>query len=298
MATTRLRQRDLRSNQCVVGVVRQRRIGRVATDAIRRFTDSDGTSHTRALAYQMFLMVLSGFIGLVGLASQLHTPELRAVVEHLATRLAPGPSGGLLKEAAQQGAQGGITAMLVGLVATVVTGALAMAQIQRSANRLFGLEGDRPPIRRFSLALLLLFSTGVLLALGGLLVGSGVAISKGFGLSGGTNTFFDIVRWIVGPLMVLGGTWLLFRLAPREGWTSGTGHAVGVLVAVALWIVFTLALAFDLSTTTSSRTYGPLLAVVGLALWSGLSALALHLGLAVSAELAAEGGAAERGQLS
>jgi YihY family inner membrane protein len=282
---TRLR-RDLEHRDGTVEAVRRRGIVRSGSEAIRRFVDADGASHSRALAYQILLTVISGFIGLVGLASQLHIPELRAIVEHLATRVAPGPSGRLLEEAARQGARSGATAMVVGIAVALVAGALAMAQVQRSADRIFGLRGDRPPLVRFGLGLLLLLSAGVLLALGGLLVGSGDAIGKGIGWHGGARTVFDVLRWILGPLMMLAGTWLLFRLAPREGWSSGVAQAIGVLVAVVLWLLFTLALAFDLSTTTSSQTYGPLLAVVGLLLWAGLSALALHLGLATCAALA------------
>jgi YihY family inner membrane protein len=261
-------------------------LGRTAVSVIRRFLKADGSSHTRSLGYQMFLTLISGFIGLVGLASLLHVSQLRAVVEHLAIRLAPGPSGHLLTEAARQGSQGGITAMVVGLGAAVVAGSVAMAQVQRSANRLYGLPNDRPALIRFGLSLVLMLSVGTLLALGGLVMASGEAIGRAFGWSGGARTAFDIGRWIFGPLIVVAAIWLLFRLAPHEGWTSLRVQLTGVLVAVVLWILFTLALGFDLSTTTSSRTYGPLLAVVGLLVWSGLSALALHLGIATSATLA------------
>jgi uncharacterized BrkB/YihY/UPF0761 family membrane protein len=53
-----------------------------------------------------------------------------------------------------------------------------------------------------------------------------------------------------------------------------------------LWTVFTLLLSlyFAMSTTTT-RTYGPLLAVIALVLWSGLTSLALHLGTATTIEL-------------
>jgi YihY family inner membrane protein len=262
------------------------RLWRIAISVVRRFLKVDGTSHTRSLGYQMFLTVISGFIGLVGLASRLHVSQLRAVVEHLAVRLAPGPSGRLLTDAARQGAQGGVAAMVVGLGAAVVAGCVAMSQVQRSANRLYGLRNDRPALVRWVLSLVLILSVGTLLALGGLVMASGDAIGRAFGWSGGARTAFDLGRWIVGPLIVIAAIWLLFRLAPHEGWTSFSIQAAGVLVAVILWILFTLALGLDLSTGTSSRTYGPLLAVVGLLVWSGLSALALHLGLATSATLA------------
>jgi uncharacterized BrkB/YihY/UPF0761 family membrane protein len=49
--------------------------------------------------------------------------------------------------------------------------------------------------------------------------------------------------------------------------------------------VFSLALGLYFS-VSSSAAYGSLLSVIALLLWSSLSSLALHLGLAVTAELA------------
>ncbi len=83
-----------------------RSAGHLTADVIRRFRDADGTSHARALAYQTVFITLSGFIGLVGLASVLGLGEIRRTVQHLATSVAPGPSSRLLQEAAQQGASG------------------------------------------------------------------------------------------------------------------------------------------------------------------------------------------------
>jgi uncharacterized BrkB/YihY/UPF0761 family membrane protein len=56
-------------------------------------------------------------------------------------------------------------------------------------------------------------------------------------------------------------------------------------VAVALWFVFSLALGLYFA-LCSSAAYGSVLSVIALLLWSSLSSLALHLGLAVTAELA------------
>lgn len=57
-------------------------------------------------------------------------------------------------------------------------------------------------------------------------------------------------------------------------------------MSVALWGGFTalLGLYFSMS-SSSSQTYGPLLAVVALVLWAGVTSLALHLGMATALEL-------------
>jgi uncharacterized BrkB/YihY/UPF0761 family membrane protein len=51
--------------------------------------------------------------------------------------------------------------------------------------------------------------------------------------------------------------------------------------------VFTVALSLWFANSSSSQTYGPLVSVIAILLWAGATSLALHLGLALTAELAA-----------
>jgi uncharacterized BrkB/YihY/UPF0761 family membrane protein len=138
-----------------------------AVRTLRRFVDADGTTHVRALAYESILIVLSGFIGVIGLASLLHAEWFRGVVVELGGAIAPGPAGRLVGEAAARGAHAGSSAAAFGLAAAFATGTLAMAQVERSANRIAGLDEDRPPVRRYVVAALLAATVGVLLGLGG-----------------------------------------------------------------------------------------------------------------------------------
>ncbi len=124
--------------------------GELARSSAKRFREADGTSHVRALAYQSMFVLLSGFIGLVGLASAFDLPRVRGIVEQMADTLSPGPSARLLREAARQGANGGTTAMVLGLLAALLAGTLAMAQVERSANRLAGRSEDRSPATRYA----------------------------------------------------------------------------------------------------------------------------------------------------
>ena len=252
---------------------------------MKRFWEADGTSHVRALAYQSMFVLLAGFIGLVGLASAFDLPRVRSIVEELADTLSPGPSGRLLREAASQGASGGTTVMVLGLLATVLAGTLAMAQVERSANRLAGQTEDRHFVQHYGVALVLALSAGVLLAAGGLAVAGGRAISEGLGWESAALTVWTVVRWPLGIAVTAVGIYLLFRTAPRECFGSPTAIVAGTAAAVVLWFLFSLALALFFSLSTSSA-YGPLLSVIALLLWSSLSSLALHLGLAVAAELA------------
>ena len=265
--------------------VRRLGLAELARSSAKRFREADGTSHVRALAYQSMFVLLSGFIGLVGLASAFDLPRVRGIVEQMADTLSPGPSGQLLREAAGQGSNGGTTAMVVGVLAALFAGTLAMAQVERSANRLTGLSEDRPFGKRFGVAFVLALSAGVLLAAGGLALAGGRAVSEGIGWEGTALTVWTVARWPLGVAVAAVGIYLLFRTAPRERIGSRAALAAGTAAAVGLWFLFSLALGLYFS-VSSNAAYGPLLSVVALLLWSALSSLALHLGLAVTVELA------------
>jgi len=265
--------------------VRRKGGGELARSSLKRLRKADGLSHVRALAFQSMFVLLSGFIGLVGLASAFDLPRVRGIVEEMAATLSPGPSGRLLQEAARQGATGGTTAMVFGLLAALVAGTLAMAQVERSANRLAGRSEDRPVWQRYGVAFVLALSAGVLLAAGGLALVGGRAISGGLGWEGTALTVWNVARWPVGVAVAAVGIYVLFRTAPRERVGSSAAVAASTTVAVALWFVFSLALGLYFS-LSSSAAYGSLLSVIALLLWSSFSSLALHLGLAVTAELA------------
>jgi YihY family inner membrane protein len=248
--------------------------------------DADGTSHVRALAYESILIVLSGLIGVIGLASLLDAEWFRGVVEELSRTIAPGPAGRLVGEAAQRGAHAGSSAAIFGLAAAFATGTLAMAQVERSSNRIAGLGEDRPPVRRYVVAALLAATVGVLLGLGGLLLGAGRAIASGVGWGDEAETVWLIARWPIGLIGVAFAVFLLFRIAPRRPLGPSRAILVGSLVAVVLWAAFTGLLSLYFSIQTGSA-YGSLLSIVALLIWSMLTSLALHLGLATACELAA-----------
>jgi uncharacterized BrkB/YihY/UPF0761 family membrane protein len=271
----------------VLSEVRRRGLGTLIGDVTRRFTRADGSSHTRALGYQGTFALLSGFIGLVGLASALGIQTLRATMVEMSKGVAPGPSGELLQQAARQSSGGG-TAALVGLGAALISGTLAMAQIERSANRLSGRIQDRPAVHRYLVAFVLALSAGTLAAVGLLILAGGQAIATGFGWEGAVSDAWMVLRWIVGAVAAWAGLYLLFRWAPDRPLGGRGPRMAGVLVSLVLWVLFTVALSVWFSVSSSSQTYGPLVSVIALLLWAGATAFALHLGMTVTAELAGQ----------
>ena len=252
---------------------------------VRRFLRADGMSHSRALAYETMLIVFSGFIGLLGIASLIDLEQIRATVTELGRALAPGPSGELLREAAASGARHATTAAVVGLAGAAFAGTIAMAQVERTGNRIAGLDRDRRPVFRYVMAFVLAMTVGVLFVAGAMALGAGRAIPTGFGWTDELRGIWSVARWPVGVVVIAAAILLLFRFAPKASLGPWRSLFAGTLVAVVLWVAFTGLLSLYFSLASDSSPYGPLLAIIALMLWSQLGSLALGIGMTTAVEL-------------
>jgi YihY family inner membrane protein len=267
--------------------------GRLAKDSFVRFRAADGTSHSRSLAFQVLLTLLPFVIAVVGLATAMNVNELRQLLTQTVDRLAPGPAGQIFIDAIRQGARsatrGGLWALVLGAVAALASATVAMGQIERGANRLYGVEQDRPTADKYWNGFKLACTAGVLTVAACMLIVGGTDVAKAAGLSGVVETLWTLLRWPLSIGLVIVAFALLFRAAPRRRQPSWSWLAVGSGVSVLLWFVFTglLALYLDMSSGTFGRTYGPLTGIIAILIWSFLTSLAIYLGLAFAAQLEA-----------
>ena len=272
-----------------------RRTGRrrLVLDSVARFRAADGFSHSRALAFQVTLTLLPALIAVVGLAEALGQETFRRVVQETVNALAPGAAGDLLTEALQQGTssakqESGETALVAGFLAAVAAGTAALAQVERGANRIYGVERDRPFVRKYLIALLLALSAGVLGLLSLVLLVGGTAIRDAVDGGDTFDLVWTIARWPVGLAFVVASVSLLFEYSPRRRQPEPSWLAFGAAAAAALWLVFMGLLALYINATDSfGATYGPLAGTIGVLLWSFLTSIALFLGLALAAQLEA-----------
>jgi YihY family inner membrane protein len=260
-----------------------------------RFRYADGFSHSRALAFQFVLTLLPGLIALLAAARVLGQGTFAEILRTTVSEVAPGPAGETVTQAFRQGsaaAESAETALAVGLTAALVAAATAMGQIERGANRIYGVERDRPAVRKYLVATGLALSAGLatVLAFVLLVFGSelGDAIGAESGWSDGLRTAWGIVRWPLGAALVAGAIALLLKVAPNRPQPDPSWLALGSAIAVVLWFAFTGCLALFIGASQGfGQTYGPLAGTIGLMLWALVSALALFLGLAVAAQLEA-----------
>ena len=266
---------------------------RLALDSFQRFRAADGFSHSRALAFQLTLALLPALIAVVGLASALEQETFRRVVQDTINALAPGAVGDILTEALKQGSssaarESGETALTAGGIAALLAGTTAMAQVQRGANRIYGIERDRPTPFKYLTALILTISAGLLGLLSAVLLVGGAAIREAIGGGATFDVVWAIARWPLGLVFAVGSIGLLFEVSPSRNQPEWSWLAFGAGVSTVLWLIFMgIFVVYVKATDSFGATYGPLAGTIGVLLWSFLTAVALFLGLAFAAQLEA-----------
>ena len=264
---------------------------RLLRDAFQRFRASDGFSHARSMAFATSLILVQGLIALVGLASALGSGRVSEAIVGMLRDVFPGPAGVVLTDAVKQaheaGAQHRSLALTLGTIGALITGTTLLGQIERAMNRTYGIEEDRPTLRKYGRAFLLTISAGLLAA------AAFVAMTLGRGVgdvfeSQAARDVWNVVRWPLGFGLLIGATACVFRWSPRRHQPGWSWLAMGALLSVGLVLIVTLALSaiFELSSTLG-QTYGPLAGFVALLLWSLLTSIALLYGIAVAAQLEA-----------
>jgi YihY family inner membrane protein len=264
---------------------------RLLADAFMRLRAADGFSHARSLGLLTSLVLIQAVIAFVGLASLVEGGSVSRAVVRMIEAGVPGPAGQTLTRAVRQardvGQGGEVIAVVVGLVGAIVTGTTAFGQVERTLNRLYGIERDRPTAVKYARAFLLTLTAGTLGTAAMIVLTFGREIGDSFS-DGWFADVWRVVRWPLALALVMAATALLFRWSPRRRQPAWSWLAFGATVSVALWFVVTagLALFFEWSSSFGDA-YGPLAGFVALLFWSLLSAIALFYGAAVAAQLEA-----------
>jgi hypothetical protein len=136
---------------------------RLFRDAMVRFRYGDGFSHARALGLQLCLAAVPFLIALHGLATKLELQQGGRVVADTVLALTPGASQSLVGQLAadEHLREIGDVALLAGLLTAVVALMTAVGQVERGANRIYGVERDRPALIKYVRALILAVFAGL-----------------------------------------------------------------------------------------------------------------------------------------
>jgi YihY family inner membrane protein len=265
-------------------------------DALVRFRYGDGFSHARALGLQLCLGAVPLLIALNGLASRLGgLHQAGRVVADTVLALTPGASESLVRSLLvheERVRDSGQVALTLGLLTAVVALTAAVGQVERGANRIYGVERDRPTLRKYLQALLLLVVAGLpalasflLLVAGGAI---GASMRRWYHWDPAALTAWNIARWPVSLGLTVVTVSLLFRYAPRRRQPGLSWLMVGAGLATVLWWLVSLLLAvYAAESREFGTTYGPLTGIMALLLWANLTGVAFFVGLAFAAQLEA-----------
>ena len=263
-------------------------------DALVRFRCGDGFSHARALGLQLCLAAVPLLIALNGLASKLGDPHRGGrVVAETVLALTPGASESLVRQLLTDPGRTrdlGQVALTLGLLTAVVALTGAAGQIERGANRIYGVDQDRPTLHKYLRALLLTVVAGLpalvsflLLVAGGAI---GVSMQRWYHWDTAAATTWNLARWPVSLGLTVVTVSLLFRYAPRRQQPGLSWLMVGAGLATLLWWLVSLLLAaYATQSDEFGATYGPLTGVMALLLWANLTGIALFVGIAFAAQL-------------
>ncbi|MCX4473628.1 YihY/virulence factor BrkB family protein [Micromonospora sp. NBC_01655] len=268
---------------------------RLLRDAFIRFRYGDGFSHSRAFALQLCLAVVPFLIALTGLIAGLGVEEGGQVVADTVLALTPGQSEQMVQELLGEGERterAGQLALTLGLLTCLVALTTTMAQIERGANRIYGVERDRPALWKYLRAAVLAVVAGVPALTGFLiLVGGGAmgdSVRRHYAWGTFANGAWDAVRWPLSLGLTVLAVALLFRHAPRRKQPGLSWLLFGAGIATALWWLASLLLAAYVRFSDGfGQTYGALTGMMALLLWANLTGMALFGGLAFAAQLEA-----------
>ena len=264
-------------------------------DAFIRFRYGDGFSHSRAFALQLCLAVVPFLIALTGLITDLGVEEGGRVVADTVLALTPGQSESVVQELLADGKhteRAGELALTLGLLTGLVALTMTMAQIERGANRIYGVERDRPAVAKYVRAAVLALTAGVPALTGFLILVGGKAmgesVQRHYDWGGFAHAAWDVVRWPLSLGLTVLAVALLFRHAPRRRQPGLSWLVIGAGIGTALWWLASLLLAAYVKFSGGfGQTYGALTGMMALLIWANLTGMALFGGLAFAAQLEA-----------
>jgi YihY family inner membrane protein len=264
-------------------------------DAFIRFRYGDGFSHARAFAFQLCLAVAPFMIAFVGLAADLGARTPGQVIADTIGAITPGASEPLVRELLEDSSRTrdtGELALTFGLLTGLIALTTAMAQIERGANRIYGVERDRPAQEKYTRAAILTLIAGLPALFGFMLLVAGhpfgESAEKHWPAARHLHVLWDILRWPVSLGLIVVAVGLLFRWSPRRHQPALSWLLFGAVVTTVLWWLASLLLAGYVRVSGGfGATYGPLTAVIALLLWANLTGIAIFLGLAFAAQLEA-----------
>ena len=258
---------------------------------LREFSKDQCTDLAAALTYYAVLALFPGLLALVSLLSifgqgQKGTDALMGIV----TDVAPNAADTLRSTITElTSSHAGGFAFVIGLVLALWSASGYVGAFGRAMNRIYEIDEGRPFYKLRPTMLLITLIAVILAALValGLVVSGPVARSVGsaIGLGNAAVTVFNIAKWPIMLAIVVVVVAILYYATPNVKQPAFRWISLGAGVAILVWILASLGLAFYVANFANyNKTYGSLAGVIVFLLWLWLTNLALLFGAELDSE--------------
>jgi membrane protein len=262
---------------------------------VREFKQDELTLLAAALTYYAVLSLFPALLVLMSILGLLGASTTQPLIDNLAG-LAPGPARDVVTNAITnlQGASSAAGfAFVLGLLGALWSASGYVGGFVKASNVIYEVEEGRPfwklrPLQIAVTVVLVLVTAAITLAI--VLTGP-VAKRVGdvIGLGDTAVTVWNIAKWPVIAIVVSQVIAFLFWVAPNVRHPGYRWISPGGILAVALWIIASVAFAFYVSNFGSyNKTYGSLAAVIVFLVWLWVTNVAILLGAEMNAEIERE----------
>ncbi len=259
----------------------------------KEFKEDNMTDWAAALTYYGLLSLFPAIIALVSIVGLFGDPaETTKTLTEIVSKVAPGGAADTLSKtitSITSNRTGAGFAFVFGLAGALWSASGYIGAFMRASNVIFETPEGRPVWKLRPLQLLVTLVMVILTALVSMslvLTGPIVKDVAGpLGIGDTAVTVWNIVKWPVLVVVVLGMISLLYYTAPNVKQRSFRFVTKGALLALLVWLVASVAFAFYVANFGSyNKTYGTLGGVIGLLVWLWITNNAILLGMQVNSE--------------
>ena len=265
----------------------------VVRRTVTEFSEDNLTDWAAALTYYGLLALFPALIALLSLVGLFADPQSTTkTITDIVTAIGPSSAaqtfaGPIQSITSNQSAAGII--FVAGLVVALWSASKYVGAFMRASNVIYETPEGRPIWKLRPLQMLVTLVIVLLVAILGLalvLTGPIVdAVAEPLGISSTATTIWDIAKWPVMLVIVLGIIGLLYYASPNVRLRGFKWLTPGILVAVLGWLVASVGFAFYVANFGSyDKTYGTLGGLVVMLTWLWITNLALLFGHQLNAE--------------
>jgi membrane protein len=251
----------------------------------RRIEEDDVLGLAAQLAYFFLLSLFPLLIFLVTLLPYL--PITTEDILNVIRDFAPGETMKLIETNIYEITQKNGKLLSFGIIATIWSASNGINAVVRAFNRAYDVKESRPFLIARGMAILLTFAMIFVFVLALLLPVFGKQIGlflfSEFGSSGQFLAIWNMLRWLVSPIILFIVFTGLYWIAPNKKLTC-ISAVPGALFATVGWVLSSLAFSYYVSSFGNfSATYGSIGAIIVLMIWFYISGIIIILGGEINA---------------